>query len=151
MITLSRSLRAFALCVTASAFGCSDPTQPSDTTLLIRTDKIAYSLVSDQAARAVLLNLGPQIVYAPMNEYVYVERLVSGRWQHRRAWFAVDGTGVSFPVPPGDSLVARPMRFAYVDHRPGVYRFVFEVAFDALGRRLVPESQRVSPRFELRP
>jgi hypothetical protein len=32
-----------------------------------------------------------------------------------------------------------------------VYRFVFEVAFDSLGRRLVPEEQRVSHPFELTP
>jgi hypothetical protein len=87
-----------------------------------------------------------------MNEYVYVERLVDGRWQDRRPWFAVDGLGISFPVPAGDSLVAAiPMGFGYVDRQPGFYRFLFEVAFDSLGRRLVPGAERASPPFELRP
>ena len=96
-----------------------------------------------------MVSLGPAGVYAPMNEYVYVERFEAGHWGDRHPWFAVDGVGISFLVRAGDSLSARPMSFAYVDRQPGVYRFVFEVAFDSLGRHLVPEAQRVSAPFEL--
>jgi hypothetical protein len=66
-------------------------------------------------------------------------------------WFVVDGATLSFPVVPGDSLVALPMDFDYVGRRPGIYRFLFEVALDPHGRRLVPEQDRVSKPFELRP
>ncbi len=86
-----------------------------------------------------------------MNEFVYVERFSDGEWGNRHAWFSVDGVGISFPVAPGDSLVALPMDFAYVAERPGIYRFVFEVALDPKGHRLVPEPERVSDPFELQP
>ena len=39
----------------------------------------------------------------------------------------------------------------YVGRRPGFYRFLFEVAYDSLGQRLVPETARASPPFEVRP
>ena len=126
-------------------------TAPQTVTLRVRTDKVAYSLASDQAATPTVLNLGPARVFAPMNEYVYVERFAAGQWGDRHPWFAVDGAGISFPLRAGDSLSAFPMSFAYVARQPGVYRFVFELALDSLGRRLVPEAQRTSPPFELRP
>ena len=131
---------------------CHDaPTTVPSVQLLVRSDKLQYSLAFDVEARTELVNLGPAVVYAPMNEYVYVERFDAGRWQDRHPWFAVDGVGSSFPVDVGDTLSGFSMSFAYVDRRPGVYRFVFEVAFDSLGHRLVPEEQRVSPSFELTP
>ena len=137
--------------VPASMAACDKtPADLPTAQLQVRTDKSEYSLASDNAATTVLLNLGPAVVYAPMNEYVYVERLVGGRWQDRRPWFAVDGVGISFPVAPGDSL-AESMGFRVVGRQPGMYRFVFEVAYDSLGRRLVPEELRTSPPFELRP
>jgi hypothetical protein len=119
--------------------------------LLVRTDKAVYSVAADGAARTTLVNQGSRSIYAPMNEYVYVQRLLNGWWGEPQPWFVVDGLGLSFPVVPGDSLVALPMDFAYVGNRPGIYRFIFEVAFDSKGRRLVPEPLRVSPPFELRP
>jgi hypothetical protein len=119
--------------------------------LLVRTDKAVYSVAADDAARTTLVNQGSRSIYAPMNEYVYVQRLLNGWWGEPQPWFVVDGVGMSFPVAPGDSLVALPMGFAYVGDRPGIYRFIFEVALDPEGRRLVPEPLRVSPPFELRP
>ena len=110
-----------------------------------------YSLATDVEAKTFLVNLGPALVYAPMNEYVYVERLADGKWQDRHPWYAVDGVGISFAVGVADTLSGFSMNFAYVDRRPGVYHFVFEVALDSLGRHLVPEGQRVSPPFELKP
>lgn len=147
------SLHAFrATCLLTLGLGCSSATGVPEVHLRVTSDKRQYSLASDQAAIPTLVNLGPAVVYAPMNEYVYVEHFEAGRWQDRRPWFAVDGVGISFPIPAGDSLVAAiPMGFGYVNRQPGVYRFLFEVAMDSLGRRLVPEAQRASPPFELRP
>jgi hypothetical protein len=146
-----RLARTIWVPVLAGVLGCDDSTGLPEASLRVRADKLEYSLDSDNAATAVLVNLGPTVVYAPMNEYVYVERYQSGRWGDRRGWFSVDGTSTSFPIHPGDSLVAWPMAFTYVDNRPGVYRFLFEVAFDPSGRRLVHESQRSSASFQLRP
>jgi hypothetical protein len=141
-----------ALAVLVAPLGCNDnPTDPGAVNLTVRTGKAAYSLTADTAADAVLLNDGPTTVYAPMNEYVYVERLVDGKWRNRNPWFSVDGTSISFPIAPGDSLIAYPMSFGYVDRVPGTYRFVFEVALDSEGRRLVTESKTASRPFELRP
>ena len=152
---LSRAQRRSSALVVLGIIGllaCHNaPTALPSVQLLVRSDKPQYSLASDVEARTELVNLGPAVVYAPMNEYVYVERFEGGRWQDRHPWFAVDGVGISFPVDVGDTLSGFSMSFAYVDRRPGVYRFVFEVAFDSLGRRLVPEAQRVSPSFELTP
>jgi hypothetical protein len=131
---------------------CHDAsTEPRAVQLRIETDKARYSLASDNGATPLLVNHGPVGVYAPMNEYVYVERLEAGRWRDRHPWFAVDGVGISFLVAAGDSLPCLSMDFNYVARQPGTYRFVFEVAFDSLGRHLVPEAQRVSPPFELQP
>jgi hypothetical protein len=58
--------------------------------------------------------------------------------------------GLSFPVLPGDSLVALPMDFGYVGNQSGIYRFRFEVALEPHGRHLVPEMDRVSKPFELK-
>ncbi len=146
---MGRALVALSL---AGSLACHDaPTALPSVQLLVRSDKLRYSLASDAEARTELVNLGPAVVYAPMNEYVYVERREGGRWQDRHPWFTVDGVGISFPVDVGDTLSGFSMNFGYVDRRPGVYRFVFEVAFDSLGSRLVPEAQRVSPPFELTP
>ncbi len=152
---LSRAQRRSSALVVLGIIGllaCHNaPTALPSVQLLVRSDKPQYSLASDVEARTELVNLGPAVVYAPMNEYVYVERFEGGRWQDRHPWFAVDGIGISFPVDVGDTLSGFSMSFAYVDRRPGVYRFVFEVAFDSLGHHLVPEAQRVSPSFELTP
>jgi hypothetical protein len=143
----------FPLPVTAifalAACGTTGPGNIGVAELLVRTDKPAYSLAVDRAATATLFNQGPVSIYAPMNEYVYVERWSGNGWIDRTPWFAVDGTGLSFPIGPGDSLAALPMDFGYVNNRAGVYRFVFEVALDPNGRQLLPESQRVSQPFEL--
>jgi hypothetical protein len=124
-------------------------TEPSVAALLVRTDKPVYSLAVDRAATPTLVNQGSRQIYAPMNEYVYVERWSGNGWIDRSPWFVVDGLGVSFPIAPGDSLVALPMDFGYVSNRVGRYRFVFEVALDPKGHRLVPEDERVSEAFEV--
>jgi hypothetical protein len=147
----------FILCAVGATFSLachgSPPTAPTAPTarLLVQSDKTQYSLASDRGATPLLVNLGPDRVYAPMNEYVYVERFAGGKWQDRHPWFAVDGVGISFPIRAGDTLTAWAMRFGYVGDQVGTYRFVFEVAFDSLGRQLVPEAQRTSPPFELTP
>ena len=145
---------AMAAVVLGSALlaGCENASTGVPTVQLqVTSDKSEYSLASDSGAAPLLVNLGPAVVYAPMNEYVYVERLGAAGWQDRRPWFVVDGVGISFPIHAGDTLRAWPMSFRYVGRQPGVYRFLFEVAFDSLGRRLVPEELRASPPFELRP
>ena len=129
--------------------GTTGPNDLRMAQLLVRTDKPAYSLALDRAARATLVNQGSISIYAPMNEYVYVEQWSGDRWINRLPWFAVDGNGVSFTIAPGDSLAALPMDFGYINNRAGVYRFVFEVALDPEGRHLLPEAERVSPPFEL--
>jgi hypothetical protein len=134
------------------AAACHDtPTGPGTVVLQVQADKAEYSLASDNGATALLVNLGPATVYAPMNEYVYVEKLEAGQWRDRHPWFFVDGVGVSFAVGAGDSLGGPQMSFDYVSRQPGTYRFVFEVAFDSVGRRIVPEAQRVSAPFALNP
>jgi hypothetical protein len=135
----------------AGAVACA--TGPDDRVLqlLVRTDKALYSLATDNAAAVTLVNQGTMSIYAPMNEYVYVQRFQDGEWWEPMPWFFVDGATPSFPVVPGDSLVAWPMDFDYVGRRPAIYRFLFEVALDPHGRRLVPEQDRVSKPFELRP
>lgn len=136
----------------AGALACgTGPDEDPVIQLVVRTDKAEYSLAVDHGAITTLVNQGTIPLYAPMNEYVYVQRLLNGWWGPPQPWFVVDGVGLSFPVAPGDSLVALQMGFDYVGNRPGIYRFIFEVAFDSKGRRLVPEPLRVSPPFELRP
>jgi hypothetical protein len=103
----------------------------------------------DEAAQPTLVNLGTVPIYAPMNEYVYVERWSGENWIDRIPWFVVDGNGASFPIAPGDSLAALPMDFDYINNLAGIYRFVFEVALDPNGRHLVPEADRVSQPFEI--
>jgi hypothetical protein len=135
--------------------GCSDATAPAPAPVVhlsVRTDQSVYSMARDSAAWGVLMNLGPDPVYAPMNEFVFVEQWSNGQWVDRHPWFAVDGVGISFRLSSGDSLTTfMPMPFGYVGNRPGTYRFAFEVAYDSLGRRLVPESLSASPPFELQP
>ena len=118
--------------------------------LTISVSKPAYSLAQDAGATVALRNHGSDNVYAPMNEYVYVERLENGRWVDRSPWFAIDGTSVSFPVAPGDSLVEY-MNFGYVNRLPGTYRFVFELALDPEGRRRVPFERTASAPFAVQP
>ena len=150
----SRATRAAAGVVAALlVLACgSTPTEPArSATLEVTTDKAVYSLGADMGATPMLVNLGPDTVYAPMSEYVYVEKQTAGGWTGGTPWFTVDGVGDSFPVPPGDTLVAWAMSFGYVNREPGVYRFVFVVAHDPRGSRLVPEAGRVSAPFELTP
>lgn len=149
-----RAIRSAAVVAAALLLPACDstPTESSrSATLVVTTDKATYSLAADRAATPMLVNLGPDTIYAPMNEYVYVERRTAGGWADRMPWFVVDGSSVSFPVAPGDTLTALSMSFGYVGERPGVYRFVFEVAYDPNGRRLVPWTESASPPFELTP
>jgi hypothetical protein len=143
-------IRSFpALLVVTALAGC-DSTEPSELdapALLVQTDKPVYSLSVDVEARVTLINQGSVRIYAPMNEYVYVEQWSDNGWINRTPWFVIDGIGPSFPVAPGDSLTSPPMSFNYVNRRAGTYRFVFNVALDRLGRHLVPEQQRVSEPF----
>ena len=113
------------------------------------TDKTVYSLSADTAAAPILVNRGVREVYLPMNEYVAVQRFGNGAWSEPQPWFSVDGIGVSFPLQPGDTMYALPMRFAYIDRQVGVYRFIFDVAADPNGRTILGESVRVSPPFEV--
>jgi hypothetical protein len=143
--------RRWLLPAIAAAAGCgpSGPTDLQVPDLLVRTDKTAYSLAVDRAARPTLVNQGTVSIYAPMNEYVFVEQWTGEEWINRTPWFTVDGYGISLPIAPGDSLTAPPMDFDYVNNRAGIYRFVFEVALDPKGRRLVAEADRVSLPFEV--
>lgn len=147
--TLGVLIRLFPLLTGLLGCGSSEPSDLQLAQLLIRTDKPVYSLAQDRAAQPTLVNQGTVPIYAPMNEYVYVEQWTGEEWINRTSWFVVDGDGTSFPIAPGDSLAALPMDFAYVNNRAGIYRFVFEVALDPNGRHLVPEADRVSQPFEL--
>jgi hypothetical protein len=148
---MTLSVRAWLLFGIFALAGCGSG-EPSDLEapdLLVRTDKAVYSLALDRAARATLVNQGALPIYAPMNEYVYVEHWNGKHWINRTPWFAVDGIGRSFAVAAGDSLAAMPMDFDYVNNRPGIYRFIFEVALDPQGHHLLPEAERASEPFEL--
>jgi predicted small lipoprotein YifL len=139
----------FPLFPALAGCGSSGPSDLPVADLLVRTDKPAYSLAVDQAAQPILVNQGTVSIYAPMNEYVYIEQWTGQEWINRTSWFTVDGYGTSLPIAPGDSLAALPMDFGYVNNRAGIYRFVFEVALDPNGRNLVPEADRVSQPFEV--
>jgi hypothetical protein len=147
-MTFQVRLWLFAAIAAAAGCGSSGPGDLDVLGLLVRTDKRVYSLAVDREARTTLLNQGSVAIYAPMNEYVYVEQWDGDEWINRRPWFTVDGVGISFPVAPGDSL-SEAMDFRYVNNRAGTYRFVFEVALDPRGHKLVPEADRVSQPFEL--
>ena len=82
--------------------GCSraaPPTAPPVAHLAVATDRAVYSVARDTAAQVVLHNLGPAAVFAPMNEYVYVEQSSNGGWVDRHPWFAVDGIGIRLRLP----------------------------------------------------
>jgi hypothetical protein len=146
----SARLLSILLALTATAgCGSTDPSGLGVADLLVKTDKSVYSLSVDAEARVILINRGPVQIYAPMNEYVYVEQWSENGWINRSPWFTVDGADVSFPVAPGDSLTSPPMSFWYVNRRAGTYRFVFEVALDRVGSHLIPEEQRASQPFEV--
>ena len=145
----ARLLLALLALTDITACSSTDPSGLGAPELLVKTDKPVYSLSVDVEARVTLVNQGPVQVYAPMNEYVYVEQWSDDGWINRSPWFTIDGVGVSFPVAPGDSLTSPPMSFGYVNRRAGIYRFVFEVALDRSGRPLVPEEQRASAPFEV--
>ena len=143
-------LLAILLAITA-LIGCGS-TGPSGLPapdLVVKTDKPVYSLSVDVEAHVTLINTGSVQIYAPMNEYVFVEQWSDNGWINRSPWFAIDGVGPSFPVAPGDTLSSPAMSFGYVNRRAGTYRFVFEVALDRFGRQLVPEEQRVSEPFQV--
>lgn len=149
---MSQAVRLLpALLLVTALSGCSStgPSALGAPKLLVKTDKSTYSLSLDLEAQVTLINQGPVQIYAPMNEYVYVEQWSDNRWINRRPWFAIDGSTPSFPVAPGDSLTSPPMSFGYVNRTAGTYRFIFEVALDQFGRRLIPEEQRVSQPFEV--
>lgn len=148
-MTFSVPLRLFAVLTALAGCSSSGPSGLQVPDLLVSTDKAVYSLAVDQAAQPTLVNQGTVPIYAPMNEYVYVERWSGEDWIDRMPWFVVDGHGPSFPVAPGDSLAALPMDFSYVDNLAGIYRFVFEVALDPNGRHPLPEADRVSQPFEI--
>ena len=147
--TAARLLPALLALTAIGGCGSTGPSGLGLPALRITTDKPIYSLSVDAEARVTLINQGSVHIYAPMNEYVYVEQWSDNGWINRRPWFAIDGSTPSLPVAPGDSLTAPPMSFDYVNRRAGTYRFVFEVALDQLGHRLVPEEQRVSQPFEV--
>jgi hypothetical protein len=147
--TLGVLIRLFPLLTGLAGCSSGGPSDLPVADLLVRTDKRVYSLPADQAAQPTLVNQGTVPIYAPMNEYVYVERWSGQDWINRMPWFVVDGHGPTFPIAPGDSLAALPMDFEYVNNRAGIYRFVFEVALDPNGRHLVPEADRVSQPFEI--
>ena len=139
-----------AAALLAMAAACTDPASSTGTVdLTVLTDHPTYSLASDQGAEPILINNGSVPVYLPMNVYVTVQRFDAGAWSEPRAWFTVDGIGISFSVEPGDTLRSGPMDFRYVDSTPGVYRFIFEIATDPSGRGRLSEAQRISPPFEL--
>jgi len=134
----------------AAIAACTAPTGSTGTIQLsVLTDHSTYSLASDQGAEPILINNGSVPVYLPMNVYVTVQRFEAGAWSEPRAWFTVDGIGISFPLEPKDTLQSGPMDFRYVDRTPGVYRFIFEIATDPSGRGRLSEAQRISPPFEL--
>src|SRR4051812_42855599 len=86
-----RIASVLAVLGTAASLACHNaPTALPSVRLLVRSDKLQYSVASDVEARTELVNLGPAVVYAPRNEYVYVERFEAGKWQDRHPWFAVD-------------------------------------------------------------
>ena len=148
---LRRSWLISSLSASLAALGC-ESTGAVDlrgAELLVRSDKPSYSLAVDHAARPTLINQGPAPIYAPMNEYVYVEQWSENGWINRTAWFAVDGSTPTLTIAPGDSLTAPAMDFSYVDGRAGTYRFIFEVAYDPHGRHLVAEEDRASEPFQL--
>jgi hypothetical protein len=136
------------LCVAACS---TEPKAAGSVDLLVRSDKSVYSLAVDSSARPTLLNRGERPVYLPMNEYVAVEHLSAGAWEEGVVWFAVDGPGISFRVEPGDSVLAFPMSFGYINRQPGQYRFVFAVALDSLGHDVLPYSATRSAPFEVQP
>jgi hypothetical protein len=148
-LTFRVPLRVLAVLTAIAGCGSTEPRDLRVPELLVRTDKTVYSLAVDEAAQPTLVNLGTVPIYAPMNEYVYIERWSGENWIDRIPWFVVDGNGASFPIAPGDSLAALPMDFDYVNNLPGIYRFVFEVALDPNGHHLVPEADRVSQPFEI--
>ena len=149
---MGNSLRASTVAAFAIVASCSSPTGESVSIhLLVQSDKSVYHLATDSSAQPLLVNESAVPVWAPMNEYVYVQRFENGRWGEEIPWFSVDGVGISFPIQPRDTLYSLPMDFGYVGRTPGRYRFIFEVAQDSLGRRLVSEEQRSSPPFELQP
>jgi hypothetical protein len=146
---LYSSWLSITLVSAAAGCGSSEPSELRLAELLVRTDKPSYSLAVDYGARPTLINRSSFPIYAPMNEYVYVEQWSDNGWVNRTPWFAVDGSSLSFPVAPGDSLTGPEMSFGYVNNRAGFYRFVFEVALDPHGRMLVPEEERASETFEV--
>ena len=141
------SLWAVIALTTTIGCGSAGPNQDSLADLLIRTDKPAYSKSLDSGVRITLVNQGAFQVYAPMGEYVHIEQWSENGWINRGPWFFVDGIG-SLQVPPGDSLIPLPMNLDYID-RAGTYRFIFQLAFDPHGRRLIPGDERVSNEFQV--
>ena len=145
----TRMLPTLLAVTTFIGCGSTSPSALTTPDLVVKTDKSVYSLSEDVEAHVSQVNPGPLQIYAPMNEYVFVEEWSENGWINRQPWFAVDGFGPSFPVAPGDTLQSPAMSFGYIGRRAGVYRFVFHVTLDRLGRQLVPEEQRVSKSFEV--
>lgn len=145
----ARLIPALLALTAITGCGSTGPSALGSPDLLVKTDKSVYSLAVDVEARVTLINRGPAHIYAPMNEYVFVEQWSDNGWINRTPWFAIDGSTPSFPVAPGDSLTSPPMSFGYVNRMAGTYRFVFAVTVDRFGRQLIPEEQRVSESFEV--
>ena len=145
----------FALVATA-ACGVTEPKSNSeldDYVVQATSDKRVYSLATDSGAQPHLYNRGKRVVYLPMNEYVYVQRLDHGTWSEGRPWFAVDGISATLKLQPGDTLdgAYNRMSFAYIDRQPGTYRFAYVVSADSLGRTILADSLTMSPAFEVQP
>ena len=149
MLRPGRLIPALFALTAAAGCGSTGPSALATPDLLVTTDKTVYTLAVDVQAQVTLINRGPMHIYAPMNEYVFVEQWSENGWINRRPWFAIDGSTLSLPVAPGDSLTSPPMSFGYVNRRAGTYRFVFDLALDRLGRRLIPEEHRVSQPFDV--
>jgi hypothetical protein len=136
------------LALTPLGCGSTETNELGVADLLVRIEKPVYSKSADDAVRSALINQGSERIYALLGEYVYIEQWSDGGWLYQGPWFVIDGIGTSIPVSPGDSLVPLPMSLEYVS-QAGVYRFVFQVSLDSLGRQPFPEAARVSEPFEV--
>ena len=132
---------------------CSEPTSVATIQLSVLSDKPVYYLTGDTAAQPILINRSSVPVYLPLTDYVAVQWLEDGRWSEPYGWFSagyLNMPNLSFAIRAGDTLCVFPMEFRFVNHAPGVYRFIFVVSRDSSSSESLPESMRVSPAFEIR-
>jgi hypothetical protein len=146
MSPTARLLSALLALTAVSGCGSTDPSALTTPELLVETDKSGYSFSADADVQVTLINQGPLPIYAPMDQYVFVEQWSDNGWINRSGWFFIDGFGPTFSIAPGDTLLSPSMSLQYLN-RAGTYRFIFAVTVDRLGRQLIPEEQRVSEPF----